>query len=226
MNMLNAKLDTKHFSKTMKNTIAYSMGFVDGIELNKINFNKELAQFTKEALGKYIDAKARGNPKKLHHVYEPGMTGSENGRLYEFDAIPTRDSIILNGSFKPSTKTPLNGGDPFTNRAEIMENGIAITIVPKNANFLVFEYEGETVFTSKAIYIAHPGGDQVAGSFGEVVDDFFNNYFTNAMLGPLLKKLQNPKEFVNNFSAGAAGGGRGLGIKAGKSYLDVIGVIE
>lgn len=224
--MLNVRVNTKEFSKTMKNGIGYSMGFIDGIESNKINFNKELSVFTKEALGKYIDAKARANPKMLHHVYEPGMTGSENGRLYEFDAIPTRDGIVFNGSFKPSTKTPLNGGDPFIDRANIMENTISVTIMPKNANFLVFDYEGETVFTSKTIYIAHPGGDAVAGSFGKTVDDFFQNYFTNTMLKPLLSKLNNPTEFVNSFPAGARSGGKTLGIKIGRNYLDVIGVIE
>lgn len=224
--MLNVKFDTRDFSKKMKNTVAYSMGFTEGIETNKYNFNKELAIFTKEALAKYIDSKARGNPQKLHHVYEPGMTGNQQGRLYEFDATATRDSIIINGIFKPSVETPLNGGDPFTNRAEIMENGIGITITPKNSNFLVFDYEGETVFTSKTIYIAHPGGDQVAGSFGETVDEFFNNYFINAMLVPLMLKLGQANEFGRNFSMGATSGGKSLGVKVGRNYLDVIGVIE
>lgn len=224
--MLSVRMDNKHFSKTMKNTIGYSMGFIDGVELNKFTFNKELAQFTKTALERYIDSRAKVNPKKLHHIYEPGMVGQENGRLYEFDAITTKNSIIFNGSFKVSTKIPLNGGDPFINRAEIMENAIAITIAPKNANVLAFEYEGETVFTSKAIYIAHPGGDEVAGSFGETVNNFFENYFTNTMLLPLLTKLKNPIGFSNNFSTGAAGGGKALGMRIGKNYLDIIGVAE
>lgn len=226
MILFTVKVDTKNFSKTMKNSIGYSMGFIEGIEINKFNFNKELAIFTKEALGKYIDSKARANPQILHHVYEPGMTGSENGRLYEFDAIPTRNEILFNGSFKPSTKMPLNGGDPFIDKANIMENSISITIMPKNSNILVFDYEGETIFTAKTIYIAHPGGDQVAGSFGKIVDDFFENYFINTMLTPLLAKLNNPIEFINNFPAAAKSGGKSMGIKVGKNYLDIIGVIE
>jgi hypothetical protein len=106
-----------------------------------------------------------------------------------------------------------------------MENSIKVVIEPKNSDVLAFENNGETVFTTNAIYIDHPGGDEVAGSFGETVNDFFENYFTNGLLGPLISKLSTAREFTASFSSGAKSGSN-EGIRAGKEYLNVKGVVE
>ena len=223
--MLSVKLDTRAFSKTMKNTISYSLGFMEGVQSDRLSFNRLLGEYTKEALGKYIDAKARGNPEELHHVYEVGADGSDNGRLFNFNVAATKANIMFNGYFLPSSGIPNNGGYPFIDKANVMEDGISITITPKRSKVLVFDVDGETVFTPNAITIDHPGGDQVAGSFGRTVDEFFLNYFTNAMLMPLIADLQRADEFTRNFAAGARGG-RSVGIRAGRSYLNMIGAIE
>jgi hypothetical protein len=125
----------------------------------------------------------------------------------------------------PSKKTPSNGGEPFTDKANVMENQISFTISPKNSNVLMFEDEGETVFTTNSIFIEHPGGDAVAGSFGRTVDEFFSNYLTNALLKPLISDLQKANEFTKDFVAGSKSG-RSAGIKAGRKYLQVFGGIE
>ena len=106
-----------------------------------------------------------------------------------------------------------------------MENSIQVVIKPKNNDVLVFEDNGETVFTTSAIYIDHPGGDEVAGSFGETVNVFFNSYFTNALLRPLMNKLSTANEFVEYFPSGSRIG-RNVGVRAGKKYLSVLGGIE
>lgn len=224
--MLSVKLNAKDFSKTMKNVVAYSMGFLEGIESDRLAFNRMLGEYTKQALGKYIDAKARGNPDALHHVYEVGGVGSEDSRLFNFNVAATKANITLSGYFFPSSGVPNNGGYPFTDKAQVMEDGISITITPKRSKVLVFEYKGETVFTPNAITIDHPGGDQVAGSFGRVVDEFFLNYFTNAMLAPMIADLQKADEFTRYFPSGASGGGRAVGLRAGRSYLNILGAIE
>ena len=54
-----------------------------------------------------------------------------------------------------------------------MENAIAIEISPKNSNVLVFEDNGETIFTANSIYIAHPGGPKVENGF-ELIGQFFD----------------------------------------------------
>ena len=106
-----------------------------------------------------------------------------------------------------------------------MENRIAIEIEPRISNVLVFEDSGETVFTANSIYIANPGGDEVAGAFGQTVDEFFSFYFTNSVLSNVMKDLAIADEFSERFVQGANGGGRSVGITAGKKYLRMDGMI-
>ena len=89
---------------------------------------------------------------------------------------------------------------------------------------LVFDLNNETVFTRKSIFIEHPGGDEVAGSFGETVDSFFNDYFTKALLKPFMLNLEKIKEYKQNFNAGTKGG-KTIGIRAGRQYLKTSGVV-
>jgi hypothetical protein len=217
--MLSVKFDIKQFDKTLKNTVAYSQGFLDGVESERMSFNRFLGGVVAEALGKYIDAKARMNPDALHHVYEPGRVGSESSRLFSFNVLVSSNYIRFEGKFLPSKDTPLNGGEPFVDKARIMENAISIVVEPRNSDVLAFEYEGETVFSVKSIVIDHPGGDAVAGSFGNVVSDFFDNYMTNAFLLPIFNNLRTAKEFTDSFSAGSKGG-RVIGVRAGRKYLN------
>lgn len=224
--MLRVNFNSIHFKKAMYNSVAYSKGYIRGIQMEKPDFYKSLAEYTRDSLYKYIDAKARANPNALHHVYEPGMTGSHNGRLYSFDISISRSNITFSGSFHKSTRPSRGSKEPFENKAEIMENGISITVEPKNAEVLAFEVDGEMVFTRNSIYIEHPGGDEVAGSFGEVIDEFFTVYFNNSMLQPLLMKLQNAQEFVSNFPAGTKGGGESLGRQVGRQSLHIIGEVQ
>lgn len=189
-------------------------------------FFRELADYTKDSLYNYIDAKARGNPDRLHHVYEPGAVGSSGGRLFRFDVNVSNSNIIFNGSFLPSSKSSDSSNEPFKDKARIMENAISITVEPKNSEFLVFETEGDLVFTRNSITIEHPGGDEVAGSFGETVDEFFEVYFTAAILQPLMLKLQNANEFTASFYSALKGGATAKGRMAGKRYLNVVGEVE
>ena len=76
--MISAKINAMHFNKILKNTVKYSEGFMDGINLKRMEFNYQLANFTSIALGKYIDSQARMNPLRLHHVYEWGKAGNQS----------------------------------------------------------------------------------------------------------------------------------------------------
>lgn len=222
--MLSVKYSTLDFDRKMRNMINYSNGFLNGVQLGKTKFNAILAEYTIKALYKFIDAKARMNPESLHHVYEWGQVGNSGSRLFSFKALPTQRSITIVGEFLPSSSTSPTSNTPFVDKAEVMENAIEVVIEPKNSDVLVFEDEGQTVFTSNAIYIAHPGGDAVAGSFGRVVDEFFIQYFTNAFLKPLIRDLETADEFVEYFAQGVNGGGRSLGIRAGQKYMTPSGV--
>lgn len=183
-----------------------------------------LAEFIADALGKYIDSQARINPESLHHVYEWGSVGSQNSRLFYLNGVATGSLITISGQFLPSSSVSDTSSEPFTNKANIMENQIGIVISPKNSDFLVFEDEGETVFTRNSIYIENPGGDAVAGSFGRTVDFFFTQYFTNALLAPFLAELSMPIEYTKNFRAGTRGG-YGVGLRAGQRYINSAGLV-
>lgn len=218
--MIKTKFNTVKLVKTLNNVSQYSSGFLHGIEMEQIHFNRILGGYTAESLGYYIDSKARSNPNSLHHVYEWNRVGDMGARLFDFNVNATKYNISFLGKFRQSKSLSGTSKEPFYNKAEIMENRIAITIEPKNSDVLVFEDEGETVFTRKSIYIANPGGDAVAGSFGSVVEEFFTAYFTNSVLSPIMKDLEDLKEFSNNFYQGSKSG-RSVGVAAGRKYLRV-----
>jgi hypothetical protein len=226
--MISASFDMKEFNKMFKNINEYSNGFFRGAEANRENFNDQLGKYTIDLLNKFIDSKARMSPESLHHVYEWGAVGSPSARLFFLEAKTTKSNILISGNFLPSSSISENSSEPFVDKAKVMENAISIEISPRASNVLAFDVDGESVFSMDSIFIANPGGDEVAGSFGKVIEEFFENYFTNSVLyqSGLFKKLSNPKEFYQNFSSGAIGGGSSLGIRSGKEYFSIKGAFE
>lgn len=225
--MLYANMNAKRLNRVLYNASRYSYGFIEGIKKREPKFNEELADYTIQVLGKYIDAQARANPQSLHHVYEWDRVGVESARLFRINARVSFDSIHLEGKFLQS-KSDNGNGYVFRDKARIMENEISVTITPNNSSFLAFEDEGELVFTTNSVYIEHPGGDEVAGSFGKTVEEFFDSYFTNAFMEPLLKDLSTPEEYAEFFPRAMKGDGRYTGIAAATKYLDLktLGAIE
>lgn len=129
----------------------------------------------------YVDNIARANHASLHHVYEPGMTGYANGRLFQGTISETGKPTLVY-KFKES-KIPMPSGHIFRNKAFIMEEGITMTITPKNAKRLVFEVDGEIVSSSKVV-VNNPGGKRVQGSFVKVF-----NHFMTSMAGTALQDM-------------------------------------
>ena len=216
--MFRVKVDSSELDKILKNTVEYSTGYLFGIEETKKNFYEELADCTIDTLNKYIDSQAKVDPEKLHHVYEWNMLGNQQGRLFEFTSSLNKNGIRIDGKFLESKTISDNATEPFPNKAYVMENAITVEISPKNSDVLVFESGDQTVFTTNTIYVEHPGGPHVENGFGDTINNFFEQYFTYAILQPILNKLSIQREYERNFVAGTKVG-RSVGVKAGKEYL-------
>lgn len=222
--MIETKFNTKELTKKLMNVVAYSEGFMDGAKTGQLKFNQELGAFIKEALYKYIDSKARINPDSLHHVYEWDQVGFPSARLFEINVTSMQTMIKFKTNFIASSSISSTSETPFKNKAKIMENGIEITIEPKNSEVLVFEDAGETIFTRKEVFIANPGGSEVEGSFEKVINDFFSNYLTNGLLrsSGILDGLENPIEYTKSFVKGSKSG-KSAGLPAGAKYMSIGG---
>jgi hypothetical protein len=213
-------IDTKDFEKKLLNIYEYSTGFLDGVNKGKTVFLNNLGFGVIEVLKQYIDADARSNPKALHHIYEWYETGSPNARLYDFNYTVSNLGLSFKSTFSQS-KTVSNGSNiPFYNKAKIMEEGVPVTISPKNGNKLVFQINGETIFTDKEITVENPGGDLVTGSFQRVVDQFFNIYFKQSFLksSGIYDHIKNPIIYKKNFIVGSKTG-KSIGVETGFKWI-------
>jgi ribosomal protein S15P/S13E len=118
----------------------------------------------------YIDHLARVSPERYHHVYEPGMTGMEGGRLFSSNVSSNNTSAVLSYSFKPS-RVPVDSGHVFKLKAQIMESGTPVTIRAKRSKKLAFEVDGEMVFATET-FVSNPGGVAVQNSFTKTFNEF------------------------------------------------------
>ena len=218
--MVRVKFDTKEFQQQMQNVVEYSMGFLDGVEKGKVKLLENIGSTVVEGIKQFIDANARVNPQTLHHVYEWYQTGSPAARLFEIEYVATHVSLSFNSRFTQSNSIQQGSKVPFYNKAEIMENGVPVTIIPKARKPLVFQDGGETVFTKAPVLVNNPGGDAVAGGYRQVFEQFFSQYFSQSFLksSGILNHLNNPAPFKSNF-AKASTGGRSLGVSVGYNWV-------
>lgn len=213
------KFDAKKFKKDMNNLINYSVGFLDGMQAGKAKFLVNLGADVTELAGQFIDANARVNPQALHHVYEWYRTGSPDARLFDIDYRTSRVGVSFSSSFRQSS-TLQDGSDvPFREKASIMENGISVTIKPRNAQALRFEDNGEIIYTKKEVTVDNPGGI-TQDQFKKTFESFFGNYFTQAFLknSGLRDYFARPKSYKANIAAGVRGG-KSVGYQTGYRWV-------
>lgn len=139
--------------------------------------------------GNYIDALARSKPKSLHHVYEWKRTGNKTARLFKLNKISEEGlSFKIDYEFLPSRSmvpAPSNRRrHMFANKASIMEEGKPLVIRPKNAERLVFEIDGETIFMPKeqSVTVKRPGGSASTNQFTLAHSRFFSGNLINASI--------------------------------------------
>jgi hypothetical protein len=212
-------LDLKAFNKDMKNILGYSNGFLEGAQQAKPALLKVLGARISEILKDFIDSNARVNPESLHHVYEWYQTGSPNARLFDIDYAVVGGGLSISSSFSQSRSIKSGSRVPFYNKAAIMESGVPVTITPRTK--LVFEVDGETVFTPNSVTVVNPGG-ATEGEYQKVLDTFFNSYLKQSFLNEVFYSLKREKDFKTKF-ASAKRGGRALGLTTGYNWIMKVG---
>lgn len=216
--------NTRTFNRDMSNMIEYSLGFLEGVNGGKQAFLEQLGKSAIEALKNYIDSNARVNPQALHHMYEWYQTGSPNARLFDIDYQIKGSGISINSTFRQSSTIQNGSNTPFYDKARIMENGVSVVIRPKKSNMLVFEVDGEKVFTKNPVRVNNPGGD-VEGRFEMTFDTFFNQYFTQSFLraSGILDHLDDISVYKKNLPSGKKMG-KSKGYQVGYSWITRAGV--
>jgi len=211
--MIRSRIKADDLIKKLNNTIKYSNGFVSELNKNKALLNQKVGATSISAFYDYLDGLARSHPGMLHHVYEWGEVGNPMERLYDLSLAINNTSAVIDADFLQSNTPSQDGGEPFYNKAVIMEEGIPVTINEKNAQALAFTVDGEEYFRVGPITIANPGGEATRGSFVQAFNEFYGSYFTEVYL-PAIRfydYFSNPKAYEKSFSSGANGGGSATG---------------
>jgi hypothetical protein len=224
--MISTRFDLdKSFAREMNNLVQYSFGFVEGANAGKKIFFATVGEKATEALSFFIDSMSRQNPEMLHHVYEWNQTGSPNARLFDINYTVSNLGLSLRSTFRQSSSIKNGSNIPFYDKANMMENGISVTIRPRNSEVLVFEDNGETVFTRNPISVDNPGGQFVQGSFENSFDLFINSYLSQAFLqiAGITKKFGNMNTYKKNLQSGLKAG-KSAGIPAGLRWITSLGI--
>jgi hypothetical protein len=219
------RFDDRAFIKDMNNLVQYSLGYIDGIRMGRDKFLELVGKRVSVILGHFIDSNARMNPAALHHVYEWYQTGNADARLFEISSIASGSMIEFGSTFTQSKTIKEGSKVPFFDKATIMENGTPVTIRTKTSDVLVFDDNGQEVFTKQDIYVENPGGQEVIGEYEKTFRLFFESYFSQAFLQQtgLGAYLSTPTEYSKNFYNGIKSGYQ-TGLKTGYNWIIEAGV--
>jgi hypothetical protein len=212
--------NTAKFAREMNNIIDYSIGFLEGAQKGKTMFLRNLGENATEIMKEFVDSSARINPESLHHVYEWYKNGSPEARLFDINYTVSNLGLSFKSSLSQSSSVKAGSKVPFYDKARIMEEGIPVTIRPVSSQVLVFDVDGETVFTKKEIRVENPGGVEVQGSLERTLDMFMRQYFTQAFLynSGIAKHFSNGTMFKNNMRSGKSLG-KPKGIETGYRWI-------
>lgn len=218
--MYSIKFDGKEAKKMLDNLVKYSDGFITETKAKESTIARNLANTSIEAFYDYLDGLARTNPGMLHHIYEWGEVGNPSARLVELTKTMAQSSAEIDSEFISSSSIPDGSNEPFYEKAEIMEEGIPITIQANEAKAMFFEIDGEEFFRTGPIVIENPGGAATRGSFVEAFEEFYNVYFDKIYLRAIkfYEHFENPRGYSSRFpsavkSSNAYGIGRTTALK-------------
>ena len=219
--MISVEFQDAKFFAEMTNIVRYAEGYLEGVQAGKPAMLAKMGRTIKEVAKDFVDSIARTDPASLHHVYEWYQTGSPAARLFDIDYTVINGGLTFNTTFSQSRSFSDGSTVPFYNKAYIMENGIPVTITPRESGVLAFEdSNGDTVFTKSPIHVNAPGGKQVQGSLEDTLNNFFAVYLTQSYLmeSGFTMHIGNPSDFKANISR-AKNGGKTLGKQIGYNWI-------
>lgn len=175
-----------------------AMGALTGITqtLKSQQYLGEIIKFTHNEMAREFDnqlhLKAGMMRKRFHHVYEWGMVGVPEGKLWQHNLSGRGSERVAGFTFLPSKKPILspeeratNPDDPMSNvppveraklskrryvyhwKAPLMEYRMNVTIAPKNGKFLfipTFRNDKGFIFYPGSVTM-RAGSEQTAGAF-------------------------------------------------------------
>lgn len=152
-----------------KSLTSYFDGFFDAVREMLPIAEYQLATKMAMEFGQYMDMTSAASPHNFHHVYEWGMVGQQDGRLFELTVTPNGRSATISYNFKPSI-VPNENGVVFVDKAEVMESGDTVTFetdkpVPIN--------DGESFRVGQFTFV--PGGNGTSGAFREAFVLYFSS---------------------------------------------------
>jgi hypothetical protein len=148
------------------------------------------------------------------------QTGSPEARLYDLSYTVSNLGLSFKSKFTQSQSFSRDSNTPFYDKARIMEQGIPVKIAPVRSDVLVFDINGETVFTKKEVTVQNPGGTEVVGSFERAVDEFMLGYFKQSFIraSGLYDYISKPIIYKANVAAGSRMG-RAKGVDTGFKWI-------
>lgn len=214
----------KQFLKEMNNIMNYSTGFLEGVQRGKYGMLQNVGESISILLGEFIDSNARNNPQMLQHVYEWYNSGNRSERLFDIHFMLMRNGVSFDYTFRQSQSVKDGSSVAFYDKAEIMEEGRAVVIKPRNKDILSFVVDGEQVVTSQPVEVSHPGGLYAQGSFQKTMESFFSTYLTQTFIqvSGLKDYISNPISYKKSLSSGKING-RSVGIDAGYRWMIMAG---
>lgn len=209
-----------------------ALGTFHGTLLNKLHKDPSVvkkitnagAQIISNYFSNYVDAIARIDNYRYHHIYEFGKVGNKSARLFQ----GTVKNGIISYTLLPSSQ-PNNNGVIFQQKAFVMEEGTPIIIQPTNSSILAFEIDGEMIFSQQSI-INQPGGPYVANAFRDLFNEFFSSNLPEKALKEMgfYSEIENGiiKETENIIPKISKGKIRGTAIDAANAAYGIAGRID
>lgn len=149
-------------------------------------------------LGAYLDAKARIDRARLHHVYDWGSVGDPSARLFRIHRRVSPNGFRVAYNFvqsrrvapiAPILKVPGPTGKVvtkttiFKNKARVMEEGTPVIVRRKTARYLAipatavggYSNSRGIIFSKGPVTVRYPGGIATKAGFARTINGYFQS---------------------------------------------------